>query len=194
MIRLARRAATVVIGCLIAIAIATTVACGSFKPDLEASSAPSTSYVNDEYHFSLQHDGRFEDIYPYQAPNVAFRVGFFDKDGAAPGLSPDGLWISVIDKKPDAGRDADERIRELKKLAGQLEAASPGGALWNETTVNGLPAAVSEDTSSANGYPRISYLVVGSRNVYLVVGSASAATWAGCRPLFVAACESFKEL
>ena len=181
--------------CAFVVALLVTAACRSDAPESATSPATPFTYVSDVHHFSLRYDRRFEDIHYYQTPYSGFRVGFFDKDGATPGVTPDGLWITLIDKRPDAGRDDAERKRHLKKLVADLEAESPGGKpQWRETTVGGLPAAWSEDVSPVDGYRRISFLVVGSRNVYLMVGAAVGRTWAECRPLFVAAFESFREI
>jgi hypothetical protein len=166
--------------------------CGSEKP-LPTPSPPHT-YVDEDHHFVLLVDQRFEDIYKFTAAEVAYKVGFFDKDGAVPGLTPDGLWVSLVDKKADAKRSARERVAELNRLVGQLEAKAPEGVEWHKTKVDGLPAAWAEDIMPANKYPRISYLVIGSRNVYVIAGASTPQSWDLSRPLFVASAESFKEI
>ena len=181
--------------CALIVALLVAAACGADAPKSNTSPAPPLGYVSDEHHFSLHYDRRFEYVHYYQTPYTGFRVGFFDKDGATPGVTPDGLWITLVDKRPDAGRDDAERERHLDKLVADLEAESPGGKpQWHETTVGGLPAAWSEDVSRVDGYRRISFLVVGSRNVYLMAGAAVERKWAECRPLFIDAFESFREL
>jgi hypothetical protein len=178
-------------GLLLVTAVA-IAACGSTKPQSQATPA-SHLYVNEEFHFSLLVDSRFENIHPMKLPGAALKVGLSDADGAASGVTPDGIMITLIDKKRNAGRNDTENERLLKKLVGQIEAAGPGDKEWHTTTVGGLPAAWTEDIDPATGYPRVSYLVVGHRNVYLMAGEATKESWDASRSQFVAAFESFRE-
>jgi len=184
-----------VLSCLFLVVAATPAACGSAKAPQSQASPASHVYFNEKHHFSLRIDSRFEDIYRYSLPGTALKVGLFDKDGAAPGATPDGLAITLVDKKRNAGRSTAECARLLNKLAAELEAVGPGaGKPWFRTTVGGLPAAWNEDVDLSNKYRRISYLVIGHRNVYLLAGAATPQSWNSSRQQFVDAIESFREL
>ena len=181
----------VALGCLLLVVAAALVACGSDEP--QPAPSPHT-YVNEEHHFAMLLDNRFEDIRILQDPEAAFKVGFFDKDGGASGVTPDGMWIVVVDKKANASRNAKERSRELDKLLAELEAGAPKGVVWHKTTIGGLPAAWTEDVMPINKYKRITCLVAGRRNVYVIAGAATPETWAASRSLFTATFDSFKEI
>ena len=181
----------IVLGCLLLVVAATLGACGSDEPQPVPS--PHT-YVNEERHFAMLLDARFEDVKILQDPEAALKVGFFDKDGAASGVTPDGMWIVVVDKKANADRSATERARELGKLLTELEAGAPKGVVWHKTTIGGLPAAWTEDVMPINKYKRITCLVVGRRNVYVIGGAATPETWATSRSIFTATFDSFKEI
>ena len=155
------------------------------------------SYSNTDYGFSITRSDRYEDVYPFVAGDLRFKVGFFDKDGAAPvgGGMPGGLWVAGIGEKqrsrlaPDK-REAllDELVRDYAKQ-GKTKAAD-----WGRTTIGDLPAAWLEDTDPQTNGKRLTYLVVGSKDIYVLVGLSSLALWEESRPLLVEAIESFREL
>lgn len=176
---------------LLAIALLPLTACATEGP-----TPGRLSYSNADYGFSITRSDSYEDVYPFSAPTLRFKVGFFDKDGQGPeGEMPAGLWVAGIGEKQRSRLAPDKREALLDDVV--RDYAKQGGTKvtdWGRTTIGDLPAAWLEDTDPQTSGKRLTYLVVGSKDIYVLVGLSSLALWEESRPQLVEAIESFREL
>jgi hypothetical protein len=177
-------------------ALTTLAACDSSDPTPSPSPSGLVEYTNDDLGFSISRDAAFEKVYQYEAPLVRFKTGFLDVDSAAEGESPDTLLVTGIgEKATDRLATAAGRKKLLGEVVDEMIAAGQGTKrTWEKTTINGLPAAVSSSLDKETKTQRITCLVVGARDIYVLTGDASKATWDEKLPLFGEAFETFREL
>jgi hypothetical protein len=177
-------------------ALSLLAACDSGDPAASPSPSGLVEYTNDNVGFSISRDAAFEKVYTYEAPLVRFKIGFLDVDTAAEGESPDTLLVTGIgEKATDRLATPEGRKKLLDEVVDEMIAAGQGkkGA-WKKTTINGLPAAVSSGYDKETKVQRITCIVVGARDIYVLTGDASDETWDEKLPLFGAAFETFREL
>jgi hypothetical protein len=177
-------------------ALTALVACDSGDPAPSPSPSGPLEYTNDDLGFSISRDAAFEQVYQYEAPLARFKIGFLDVDTAAEGESPDTLLVTGIGEKA-TGRLAtpEGRKRLLDEVVDEMIAAGQGTKRdWKKTTINGLPAAVSGKRDKRTKSQRVTCIVVGARDIYVLTGDASDETFDEKLPLFGAAFETFREL
>jgi hypothetical protein len=179
-----------------ALALIGAAGCGSGTPSPSPSPSGPVGYTSDKFGFSIAADARFETSHEYEAPLVRFKVGLLDVDGAADGRTPDTILITGIGEKDHARLSTPAgRKRLLTSVIREMTAAGEGGKnAWTPVMIGGLPAAWNVSFDKATKTNRMTCIVVGANDIYVLTGSSSPETWATTRPLFEAAFRSFREL
>lgn len=195
MTRLAPRLATGLISCLLVTLVAT--ACGSTVPHPLASPTASgpLTFVSAEYGFSITYDRRFAVIKPAAAPMIRFKLTFSEPVRTAEHVASSNFSVTGLGVTSRSRLATEHRDTTLRKLIADLVKAEGGSVRdWRDTTIDGLPAAMKKGEGSVATSQRLTCIVVGAKDVYLMVGETARESWRECLPLFTAAFETFHEV